>query len=112
MPCLLKAGRAFDFSHPLCYDWAMDHDIREEVHETLELAQENNRILRSIQRARLWGTVLSVLKWVIIVGSSIGLYYYFEPQINGIMDAWNLAIEMIGNTKGQLNAINSAIAPR
>jgi len=90
----------------------MDRDIQEEVHETLELAQENNRILRSIQRARLWGIAFNVLKWVIIIGSSIGLYYYFEPQINSLMDAWDMAAGMIESTKSQLNAINSALTPR
>lgn len=90
----------------------MDRDIQEEVHETLELVQENNRILRSIQRARLWGIAFNVLKWVIIIGSSIGLYYYFEPQINSLMDAWDMAAGMIESTKSQLNAINSALTPR
>ncbi len=90
----------------------MDHDMREEVHETLELAQENNRILRSIQRARRWGIAFSILKWVIIIGSSVGLYYYFEPQINSVMDAWDLAAGMIESTKSQLNAINGALTPR
>ena len=90
----------------------MDGEMREHISETLELTQDNNRILHSIQRARRWAFAWSVIKWVVIISSSVGIYYYYQPQIENIMELWQTVSAMLESAKDQLNAVNSAFTPR
>ncbi len=65
--------------------------------KTLELSQENNKMLHSIRRSMVWGRVMRIVYWVIIIGAAVGIYYYIEPYIDGAVDAY-------GNFKGDLKS--------
>lgn len=71
--------------------------IEEMVKKTLELSNENNRMLHSIRRSMMWGRVVRVVYWILIIGAGIGAYYYIEPYIDGAIDAY-------GNVKGDLQS--------
>jgi uncharacterized membrane protein len=75
----------------------MDQQEREILKKTLELSQENNKMLHSIMRGMFWGRVTRIIYWAIIIGASIGLYYYIEPYLNTAIDAY-------GNVKGDLKS--------
>jgi len=63
--------------------------------EILEMVKENNRILRKIRRGAVVGTFLSILYWVIIIGISVGAYYYIKPYLG----SFNTIIQSVGNLK-------------
>ncbi len=71
----------------------MNEDEKAILKKTLELAQENNKMLHSIRRQMIWGRVFRIAYWVVIIGAAIGLYYYIDPYINE-------AISVYGNIKG------------
>lgn len=71
--------------------------IEEMVKKTLELSNENNRMLHSIRRSMMWGRVVRIVYWILIIGAGIGAYYYIEPYIDGAIDAY-------GNVKGDLQS--------
>lgn len=75
----------------------MEPEEREMLKKTLELAQENNNMLRSIRRGMLWSKIIRVAYWVIIIGAAIGLYYYIEPYIDSAISAY-------GDVKGDLRS--------
>jgi hypothetical protein len=75
----------------------MEPEEREMLKKTLELSQENNKMLHSIKRDMFWGRVVRVIYWIIIIGAAIGIYYYIEPYLNGAIDAY-------GNVKGDLQS--------
>ena len=71
----------------------MDPEIKELLKEDVRLAQENNEALKSLlwhQRVSRW---ISVIKWVVVIGSAIGALYYLEPLIG---NAWGLYQELVG----------------
>ena len=59
----------------------MDPDLKKAVEESLALSKENNKILRKMQNAARWGRAFRVFYWVVIIGSMLGAYYYFQPFI-------------------------------
>ena len=75
----------------------MQPDEKEMLRKTLELAQENNKMLHSIRRSMVWGRIIRIVYWVIIIGAAVGIYYYIEPYIDGAVDAY-------GNVKGDLKS--------
>ena len=77
----------------------MNPEEKEILKKTLELSQENNDMLHSIRRGMFWGRVMRVIYWVVIIGVSIGVYYYIEPYLNGAIDAY-------GNVKGDLKSFS------
>jgi len=75
----------------------MQPEEKEMLKKTLELAQENNKMLHAIRRSMVWGRIWRVFYWVVIIGAAIGAYYYIEPYIDGAIGAY-------GNVKGDLQS--------
>lgn len=73
----------------------MSPEEKEMLKKTLELAQENNKILHSLRRSMFWSRVVRIAYWVIILGFAVGVYYYIEPYLDGAINAY-------GNVKGDL----------
>ena len=77
----------------------MQPEEKEMLKKSLELSQENNKMLHSIRRGMFWGRTMRVVYWVVIIGAAIGVYYYIEPYLNGAIDAY-------GNVKGDLKSFS------
>lgn len=76
----------------------MDDELKNLMQKNLELSQESLRILKKINRDRIYGKIFYMLKWAIIIGGTLGTYYYIEPIIKDLL-----------NTLGSVNAgINKA----
>lgn len=67
----------------------MEPDIRALLQEILEVSKDNNRRLRKIHRASLWGTFFRIVWWIVILGIPVLLYYYFfQPYMERLLDAY------------------------
>ncbi len=75
----------------------MDFDEKAMLKKTLELSQENNRMLHSMKRQMLVGRIFRIVYWVVIIGAAIGVYYYIDPYINGVINAY-------GSVKGDVRS--------
>lgn len=75
----------------------MQPEEKEMLKKTLELSQENNKMLHSIKRSILRGRIFQIIYWLIIIGAAIGAYYYVEPYIDTAVGAY-------GNVKGDLKS--------
>jgi hypothetical protein len=66
----------------------MDPEDKSTLRKVLELEQKNNKMLASIQKSMFWSKVFRTIYWVIIIGASIGAYYYVQPYIDGAVQAY------------------------
>ncbi len=66
----------------------MQPDEKALLRRTVELEEENNTMLRSIQRSMRLARFMSIIYWVFIIGSAIGAYYLIQPYIDGITGAY------------------------
>ncbi len=66
----------------------MDPENKETLRKILELEQKNHKMLTSIHKSMFWSKVFRVIYWVIIIAATVGAYYYIEPYINGIIEAY------------------------
>ena len=65
----------------------MTPEERQLLIQTHRLVEENNKLLRKMHRAAIWGRVWHFLYWTVIIGLSVGAYYFVEPylkQLQGV----------------------------
>jgi len=62
-----------------------ERDLLERI---LDLSEENNKILRKIERANRWGLIFRVIYWLFIIGAAVGLYYYIQPYETSLIHTY------------------------
>jgi hypothetical protein len=60
-------------------------ELNEKIDKLTTVAEENHRMIKNLyQRARM-ATVFIFIKWFIIVGITIGSFYFIQPFINTLV---------------------------
>jgi len=77
----------------------MDPEGKRLLEETFELEQDNNKMLRSMRRSLLWGRVMTVVYWLIIIGISVGAFYFLQPYLNKLMSVYGSFSNLLKNIK-------------
>jgi len=75
----------------------MDPESKKLLEETYSLAEENNKMLRAIRRSMLWSRITSTLYWVLIIGISVGAFYFIQPYLEQLMGAYSDAKSNLDN---------------
>ncbi len=78
----------------------MTPEERELLTQSIKLAEENNKMLRSIRRSSRVSAFLRILYWLIILGTAFGVYYYTQPYLNAVVKSYNGMRENIESVKG------------
>jgi len=77
----------------------MDTDERQLIKTTLEIAKENNQLLKKLLRKERWAQAMRILYWLIILGSILATYYYLQPYIES-------AVGIYGNVDETLKILD------
>lgn len=83
----------------------LDPNEQKMLEEALELAQENNNMLRKMRRAQAWATVWRVIYWAAIIGVFAASYYYLQPIIQDMLALYGA----LGESVGDLQAVGSQL---
>ena len=60
----------------------MDPEMKREMEEIHALAKDNHRLLRAMRRHQLFGTVVSIIFWLVILIAPFYLYQqYLQPLV-------------------------------
>lgn len=74
-------------------------DIKNLLRKNLEVSEKSLNILQKMHRAQTTGRIFAILKWVVIIGISVGLFYYLEPYLKSLMNTLNTVINGINEVK-------------
>ena len=66
----------------------MDQEDKNIIRENLEVAQENQKMLKKIRRSMFLGNVTRIFYWIIIIGASLGAYYFLQPYIDSARETF------------------------
>jgi hypothetical protein len=80
----------------------MNPNEKELLEKTYEMSKENNHILRGIRSSNRWATIFKIFYWVIIIGVSVGAFYYIQPYID-------IATKTYKSVQGDLGSVKSLI---
>jgi len=86
----------------------IDEELRRLLNENLEVSKETLKITKKMNRARVWGSVFSFLKWVVIIGVSVGSFYYIEPMLQKTLETLTGAMDEINQVKKVGESIGGA----
>ncbi|MBI3888938.1 hypothetical protein HY311_04090 [Candidatus Nomurabacteria bacterium] len=75
----------------------MDPESQKLLEDTFALEQENNKMLRSMKRSMLWARIMSVLYWVLIIGISVGAFYFLQPYVDQVVKTYGSFSNAIKN---------------
>jgi TRAP-type C4-dicarboxylate transport system permease small subunit len=75
----------------------VDPESKQLLQETMELAQENNKMLHSMKRSMRMSQIMSFLYWVLIIGSAIGAFYFLQPYLTQVEGLYNNASGVLKN---------------
>ncbi len=78
----------------------MSPEEKELLNNIIEKVEENNDMLRSMQRSMKWARIMSTIYWVFIIGSAVGAYYLIQPYIEAVTSAYGGAKSTIGGSVG------------
>ena len=89
----------------------MDTDVKKAFDRQAEVLEENNKMLRRLNRVQTLHTLFWTLKWVVIIGAALGLYYKFQPTILQLFELYDrLLVDASSLNEGVTEAIKS-LAP-
>jgi hypothetical protein len=77
----------------------MSPEEKELFKRSISLAEQNNDILRSIQRSMRIARFMSMLYWVFIIGSAIGAYYIIQPYLEQLIGIYGSAGDVLDSFK-------------
>ena len=69
------------------------------LERTLKLSEENNRILRKMQRVASWGVIWGFIKIAIIVVPLVAGYIYLQPFLGQAMANFNSVKELLNTPR-------------
>ncbi len=52
------------------------------------IAEDNNKILRGMRRNARVAAVWHIFYWILIIGSGIASYYYLQPYLETMINAY------------------------
>ena len=59
----------------------MTPEERQMLAQTLQVVEENNKMLHRMRRIQKLASFMSFLRWVVIIGVSIGAFYFLQPYV-------------------------------
>lgn len=90
----------------------MTPEERQLLIQTHRMVEENNKLLRKMHRAALWARIWHIFYWLVIIGVSVGAYYFIEPyvtQIQGVYGGVKQDVENVRGTTSQIGNIGSML---
>jgi hypothetical protein len=67
----------------------MDPESKKLLEETFRLTKENNHMLHKVRSFQKWSSWWSMFKIIVIVGITLGSFYFLEPFVNKFIGIWN-----------------------
>ena len=63
-------------------------DVKRLLEENLKLSKENNVLLQKIYSIQRWAQITRVLYWLVIVGISVGAFYFIKPLMGNLLGSF------------------------
>ena len=90
IPAEGTANRFFAFLAVFAIILARMDELEEKklLQDNLDLSLENNRLLKKMVFSQRLSNFISIAKWVIIIGSAFGIYYYLGPALESLIGTY------------------------
>jgi hypothetical protein len=98
------------FSFVFCYiKPGMDDKEKQLLREMYEMTEENNRILKKMNRRAFWSGFFRLFYWVIVLAIAFGAYYYVQPYLKALLNTYNSISTQVGQVKNVTNSVQGVL---
>ena len=80
----------------------MDPESKQLLERTFELVEENNEMLHKVRRVQKRAAVFQAVRWIVIIGISVGAFYFLQPYIEQIKLFANQTSNAFNQIKGMM----------
>lgn len=83
----------------------MNPDEKRLLEENLAVSKETNELLKKVVSAQRWGRIFHIFYWVLIIGASVGAYYFVQPYLQTVLGNYESimsGLEKVQKTTGSL----------
>lgn len=85
----------------------MDPESKKLLEETHALEEENNKMLHALRRSMLWSRVMSVIYWILILGISVGAFYFLQPYMDQAMKVYDEVKSNLNNASSLMKNLKN-----
>lgn len=80
----------------------MEPEDKKLLESTYKLSEENNKMLRHIRRSQKIAVFMRLLYWVVIIGISVGIFYFLQPYADRVQEFFKSAGDTVNQFKNIL----------
>ena len=80
----------------------MSPEEHELLRRSIALAEENNDILRDIRRSMRLARLMTFIYWLVIIGASVGAYYFVQPYLQQVINVY-------GGAKSNIDSVGKIL---
>ncbi len=66
----------------------MDPEAKKLLEDIQKLTEDNNAMLHRMRAAQKRATLWSILKWVVIIGFTLGSFYFLQPYVDKVVSLY------------------------
>ncbi len=68
--------------------YVMDPELLSLIKQNLAVSRETLDIMKKMQRAQWWANFFRLIYWFLIIGISVGLYYYLKEPLQQVFGVY------------------------
>ena len=88
----------------------MDLQEKQLLEQNLEVSKETNHLLKKVVSAQRWGRVFRIFYWAIIIGGSIGVYYWLQPVMNQVLGNYDAIMKGLDSVQQKTQSLPDSSA--
>ena len=84
-------------------------EMRDDLDEIKEMMVENSKMIKRLHIAYRMSAAISIIKWVIIIGFTLGSFYYIQPYLENILKMYGSINSLTGGVEnnGGIDILNT-----
>jgi hypothetical protein len=71
-------------------------DMSESLKRIEDMTEENQRMIKRLHFAYRFSALFSIVRWVIIIGVTLGAFYYLQPYLEGVLKLYGSVNSLTG----------------
>lgn len=83
----------------------MSPEEKDLLQKAYDLAKENNHMLKKLRNSNRWSLFFGIVKWIIIIGISVGAFYFVQPYFDKVLGAYNSIQSSLNTVKTATNKV-------
>lgn len=80
----------------LAGNFIMTPEERQILERAAQMAEQNNKMLRHLYRSMIWGRVIQIVYWLLIIAIALGSYYVVQPYLGPLSQLINKVSQITG----------------